>query len=307
VLARNEVGHAAAQDPGLAMPARSDSLPHHQAGFEDAFVKKALASLLVLFFAVLTHMSGAMADSVASNVVSQLAPSGKLRTAINFGNTVLAQKDPAGGAPRGVSAELARELARRLGVPIEYVTFDAAGKVFDALKRGAWDVAFMAIDPVRSAGIEFTGPYVVIEGAYLVPASSPLQTVEDVDRDGVRVAVARGSAYDLYLTRTLKHAKLVREPSGPEALALFRRDELEVAAGVKQPIVAFAKEHPDTRVIPGRFMVIEQAMGAPKGRDAGARYLRKFVEEMKASGFVADALAKSGQTDAAVAPPSSIE
>jgi polar amino acid transport system substrate-binding protein len=270
-------------------------------------MKKALASLVVVLSAILFHVCGAMADSVASNVVSELAPSGKLRTAINFGNTVLAQKDPAGGEPRGVSPELARELARRLGVPIEYVTFDAAGKVFEALQKGAWDVAFMAIDPVRSAGIEFTGPYVVIEGAYLVPASSPLRSVEDVDRDGVRVAVARGSAYDLYLTRTLKHAKLIREPSGPQALALFRNERLEVAAGVKQPIVAFAKEHPDTRVIPGRFMVIEQAMGTPKGREAGARYLRKFVEEMKASGFVADALKNSDQADAAVAPPSPVD
>jgi polar amino acid transport system substrate-binding protein len=134
----------------------------------------------------------------------------------------------------------------------------------------------------------------------------PLQTVE-VDRGGVRVAVARGSAYDLYLTRALKHATLVREPSGPEALALFRKDRLEVAAGVKQPIVAFAKEHPDTRVIPGRFMVIEQAMGTPKGREAGVRYLRKFIEEMKSSGFVADALKKSGQADATVAPPSPLQ
>lgn len=248
-----------------------------------------------------------MADSVPPDVVAELAPSGKLRAAINFGNTVLAQKDPTGGEPRGVSPELARELARRLGVAIEYVTFDAAGKVFEALQRGAWDVAFMAIDPVRSAGIEFTGPYVVIEGAYAVPASSPLRTVEDVDRDGVRVAVARGSAYDLYLTRALKRATLVREPSGPEALALFRKDRLEVAAGVKQPIVAFAKEHPDTRVIPGRFMVIEQAMGTPKGRTAGVRYLRKFIEEMKSSGFVAAALEQSGQADATVAPPSPID
>jgi polar amino acid transport system substrate-binding protein len=248
-----------------------------------------------------------MADSVPPDVVTELAPSGKLRAAINFGNTVLAQKDPAGGKPRGVSPELARELARRLGVTIEYVTFDAAGKVFEALQRGAWDVAFMAIDPVRSAGIEFTGPYVVIEGAYVVPANSPLRTVEDVDRDGVRIAVARGSAYDLYLTRALKHAALVREPSGPEALTLFRKDRLEVAAGVKQPIVAFAKEHPDTRVIPGRFMVIEQAMGTPKGRAAGVRYLRKFIEEMKSSGFVAAALENSGQADATVAPPSPID
>jgi polar amino acid transport system substrate-binding protein len=268
---------------------------------------KALASVAVLLSSVLSQIPGAMADNVPSNVVTDLAPSGKLRAAINFGNSVLAQKDPAGGEPRGVSGDLARELARRLSVPIEYVTFDAAGKVFEALQKGAWDVAFMAIDPVRSAEIEFTGPYVVIEGAYLVPLSSPLQTNEDVDRDGVRIAVARGSAYDLYLTRSIKHAKLVREPSGPEALALFRKDRLEAAAGVKQPIVAFAKEHPDTRVIPGRFMVIEQAMGTPKGRDAGVRYLRKFIEEMKSSGFVANALQKSNQPDAAVAPPSPAE
>src|SRR5262252_1189933 len=248
-----------------------------------------------------------MADGTSSDVVAELAPTGRLRAAINFGNSVLAQEDPAGGPPRGVSAELARELARRLGVGIDYVTFDAAGKVFEALKARLWDVAFLAIDPVRAAGIDFTAPYVVIEGAYVVPMDSPLKTVEDVDRDGVRVAVARASAYDLYLTRALKHAKLVRESSGPEALALFRKDKLEAAAGVKQPIVAFAKEHPDTRVIPGRFMVIEQAMGTPKGRDAGVRYLRKFIEEMKSSGFVANALQKSNQPDAAVAPPSPVE
>ena len=248
-----------------------------------------------------------MADNVPRNVVTELAPSGTLRAAINFGNTVLAQRDPAGGAPRGVSGELARELARRLGVPVDYVTFDAAGKVFEAVKAGAWDIAFMAIDPVRSEGIAFTAPYVVIEGVYVVPGNSALRTNEDVDRDGVRIAVARGSAYDLYLTRAIKNAKLVREPSGPEALELFLKDRLEAAAGVKQPIVAFAKEHPDLRVIPGRFMAIEQAVGTPKGRDAGVRYLREFVEEMKASGFVAKALAASGQGDAAVAPPSPLK
>ena len=264
---------------------------------------KALASSALLLSLPFSLVCGAMADNVAKNVVTTLAPSGKLRAAINFGNTVLAQKDPASGEPRGVSSELARELAKRLAVAIEFVPFDAAGKVVDALANGVWDIAFLAIDPVRGAGIDFTAPYVLIEGAYVVPADSGLKTVEDIDRDGVRVAVARASAYDLYLTRALKHAKLVREANGPDALALFRREQLEAAAGVKQPIVAFAKEHPDTRVIPGRFMVIEQAMGTPKGRDAGARYLREFVEEMKASGFVARALSASGQTDAAVAPP----
>src|SRR5262249_19217022 len=149
---------------------------------------------------------------ISSELVAELAPNGRLRAAINFGNSVLAQQDPAGGPPRGVSAELARELTRRLGVGIDYVIFDAAGKVFEALKEELWDVAFLAIDPVRAAGIDFTAPYVVIEGAYLVPQGSSLRTVADVDSNGVRVAVAEGSAYDLYLTRTLKHAKLVRQP-----------------------------------------------------------------------------------------------
>ncbi len=264
---------------------------------------KALAWL-----ALLSSLSGsAMAQDAPRDVASELAPTGRLRAAINFGNTVLAQKDPDGGVPRGVSAELARALAQRLGVPIDYVTFDAAGKVFDALKAGTWDVAFLAIDPVRSAGIDFTAAYVVIEGAYAVPANSPLKSVEDVDRDGVRVAVARGSAYDLYLTRALKHARLERQSSGPEAMEMFLKDKLEVAAGVKQPIMAFAASHPGVRVIPGRFMVIEQAMGTPKGRDAGLRYLRRFIEEAKASGFVATALNNSGQGDAGVAPPAPVE
>jgi len=260
---------------------------------------KLLAALVFAFSIV----SGVMADQVPRNAVTDLAPTGKLRAAINFGNSVLAQKDPATGAPRGVSPALARELARRLGVPVEFVTFDAAGKVFEALQAGVWDVAFLAIDPARAAGIDFTAPYVVIEGTYVVPSNSPLRAIEDVDRDGVRIAVGRGSAYDLYLTRTLKHAALIREPSGVEALDRFLKDRLEAAAGVKQPLVAFAKAHPDTRVIAGRFMSIAQAMGTPKGRAAGAQYLREFVEAMKASGFVAKALAASGQADAAVAPP----
>ncbi len=245
-----------------------------------------------------------MTNDITRDVVRELAPGGRLRAAINFGNTVLAQKDPVTGEPRGVSAELARELARRLDAPIEFVTFDAAGKVFDALAAGAWDVAFMAIDPARAVGIDFTAPYVLIEGAYVVPSESPLRTVEDVDRDGVRVAAARGSAYELYLTRALQRATLVREPSGSEALARFLKDRLEAAAGVKQPIVAFANANPGLRVIEGRFMAIEQAMGTPKGRPTGARYLHNFIEEMKSSGFVADALERSGQGNAAVAPPS---
>jgi polar amino acid transport system substrate-binding protein len=243
-------------------------------------------------------------STVPADVVKDLAPTGKLRAAINLGNMVLAQKDPATGEPRGITVDLARELARRLGLPLDLVTFDAAGKVFDALKTGSWDIAFLAIEPVRAAEIAFTAPYVIIEGVYLVPTDSPLRAVADVDRDGVRIAVNKGSAYDLYLSRTLKHAKLVRGESG---IDVFLRDKLEVAAGVKQPLVEFAKTNSTVRVMDGRFMEIRQAMGTPKlrygGREAAPRYLHAFVEEMKATGFVADALKRSNQPDAAVAPP----
>lgn len=244
----------------------------------------------------------AIAQSPSREVVSTLAPTGTLRAAINFGNTVLAQPDPDTGAPRGVSAELATALAQRLGVPVSFLTFDSAGKVTDAGKQGAWDVAFLARDPVRAQGILFTAPYVVIEGTYMVSNASPRQTVEEMDRPGTRIAVGRGSAYDLYLTRALRQAELVRAPSSPEAIDLFLRDRLDAAAGVTQPLVEYARNHPAVRVIPGRFMVIEQAVGIPAGRDAGLPFVRAFVEEMKTSGFVAHALASSGQGDAAVAP-----
>lgn len=247
---------------------------------------------------------GSIVSTVSADVVKDLAPTGKLRAAINLGNMVLAQKDAASGELGGVTVDLARELGRRLAVPVELVPFDAAGKVFDALKSGAWDIAFLAIEPVRAAEISFTAPYVIIEGVYMVPADSPLQAVADVDREGVRIAVNKGSAYDLYLTRTLKHATLVRGESGTD---LLLNDKLEAAAGVKQPLVEFAKTNSKVRIMPGRFMEIRQAMGTPRvrlaGRDAAPRYLHAFVEEMKASGFVAKALERSHQPDAAVAPP----
>ena len=262
---------------------------------------KPLARLACL---VLLAFVGGCATTVAPpEAVRELAPTGKVRAAINYGNPVLAQRDPATGEPRGISADLAREIGKRLGVPVEFVTFDAAGKVFDALGSGAWDVAFLAIEPARSVQIDFTAPYVIIEGVYVVPVNSPLRSVGDVDREGVRIAVGNKSAYDLYLTRTLKRAQLVRAPTSPAAVELFVKDKLEAVAGVKQPLVQFVKSDPNVRMIDGRFMAIEQAIGTPRGRAAGARYLRGFVEEMKASGFVAAGLARSGQVDAAVAPP----
>jgi polar amino acid transport system substrate-binding protein len=239
---------------------------------------------------------------VSDAVKRDIAPGGTLRIAINYGNPVLAQKDPVSGEPRGVSADIARELARRLAVPHAFVTFDAAGKVFEALSRDAWDVAFMAIDPKRAADIDFTPPYVVIEGSYMVPADSPLRVIDEVDRPGVRIAVGEGSAYDLYLTRTIRNARIVRAPTGNEAIAMFEREELEAAAGVKSPLLRYAQSRGGLRVMDGRFMAIEQAMGVPKGRRIAVDYLRAMLEELKASRFVADALARSGQHDALVAP-----
>jgi polar amino acid transport system substrate-binding protein len=238
---------------------------------------------------------------VSSDIVKEFAPTGTLRAAINQGNIVLAQKGPNGEA-LGITVDLARALAKRLGVPIELITFDAAGKVFEALKRGVWDIAFLAVEPVRAAEIDFTAPYVLIEGTYMVPKDSRLQKIEDVDAAGVRIAVATGSAYDLYLSRTIKNATLTRAPTGPEAMAMFVRDKLEACGGVKQPLVEFAAKNPGVRVIDGRFMAIQQAMGMPKGRARAHAYLQGFIEEMKASGFCADALKRSNQPDAVVAP-----
>ncbi|MDB5875205.1 MAG: transporter substrate-binding protein [Ramlibacter sp.] len=235
--------------------------------------------------------------------VSELAPGGKLRAAINFGNPILAVKDAATGEPRGVSVDLARELARRLGVPVELVTFDAAGRVVEAVKAARVDIAFVAIDPVRGADVLQTPPYVIIEGAYLVRDASPIRSNADVDRAGNRVAVGNGSAYDLFLTRELKSATLAKAPTSPAVVDFFVANNLEVAAGVRQQLQADAKRVTGLRLLEGRFMVIQQAMGLPKGREAGARYVEAFIEEMKASGFVAQALARHGIDGAAVAPP----
>jgi len=243
-----------------------------------------------------------MAQNVPPNVVKELAPSGKLRAAINFGNIVLAQKDPAGGEPRGVSAELARELAQaaRRSDRIRHLRRRRQGV---RRTQGRSLGRCLPGHRSRSLGDRIHRPYVVIEGAYLVPAISPLQTNEDVDRDGVRVAVARGSAYDLYLTRAFKRAQLVRESSGRRRSTCFEKIGSRRRPASNSRSSCSPKTNPDTRVIPGRFMVIEQAMGTPRGADASVRYLREFIEEMKASGFVAKALKASDQPDAAVAPP----
>jgi polar amino acid transport system substrate-binding protein len=235
---------------------------------------------------------------VSSEVIKEFAPTGTLRAAINQGNSVLAQKGPNGEAS-GITVDLARELGKRLGVPVELVIFDAAGKAFEALKSGRTDIGFLAIEPVRAAEVDFTAAYVVIEGTYMVPKDSALKSIEDVDKPGHRIGVNRNSAYDLFLTRSLKNATLER---GDDGIALFKSGKLEAAGGVRQPLQDYAKTDPGVRVMDGRFMAINQAMGMPKGRAKAHAYLKGFVEEMKASGFCADALKRANQPDAQVAP-----
>ncbi len=231
------------------------------------------------------------------------APAGKLRASINLGNPILANKNPQTGEPCGVSIDLARALAGQLGLDLEWVVFDAAGKSVEAVRTEQADVGFFAIDPLRGQGMAFTAPYVLIEGAYMVPEASAIRANEEVDRPGHRVTVGKGSAYDLFLTRELQQAEIVRAPSSPTVVDVFVAHKLEVAAGVKQQLQADQARFPGHRLLPGRFMVIQQAMGMPSSRGAdAAAYLAQFVEDMKASGFVAEALQRHGIQGASVAP-----
>lgn len=236
-------------------------------------------------------------------LVSAFAPSGTLRASINLGNPILANKDAATGEPVGVSIDLAREFARRLGVGIELVVFEKAAASVDAVKNEKADIGFFAIDPARSEGLRFTAPYVLIEGSYLVRDASELTDNAQVDRAGQRISVGAGSAYDLFLTREITQAQIVRLQGATAALAALRSGQVEVAAGIRQLLEGEMQREPGVRVLPGRFMVIQQAMGTPASRGPEAQaLLAAFVEEMKASGFVADALERHGIAGAIVAP-----
>jgi polar amino acid transport system substrate-binding protein len=238
-----------------------------------------------------------------ANLVAALAPRGALRAAINLGNAVLAGRDPATGEPRGVSVDLARTLAARLGVPLACVVVETAQASVEAVTEQRADVGFFAIDAKRGAGIAFTAPYVLIEGCYLVRHDSPLTANDQVDRAGVRVVVGRGSAYDLFLTRTLAHATIERAPTSQAVVDQFVATGADVAAGVQQQLQADAQRLGGLRLLPGRFMVIEQALGLPKARgEAAHRALARFVEEAKVSGLIADLLARHGVTGVAIAP-----
>jgi polar amino acid transport system substrate-binding protein len=259
------------------------------------------AGLFCLSALAASSLSGQ--QPAATELRAEFAPTGRLRAAINRGNPVLATGDAATGELRGVTVDISLELGRRLGVPVELVPYDAAGKVSDAAKTGVWDVAFLAIDLERAREIDYSAPYLELEGTYLVPVNSPLRNVEDVDRGGVRIAVNAKSAYDLFLSRNLRSAGIVRVPSTAESLDLLAAQRLEAVAGVRTALAAAARAKPGLRVMAGRFMTIPQAAGLPKGRPNAARYLREFIESVKTSGFVAAALRRHGLTaDDAIVP-----
>ncbi|HEX7749414.1 MAG TPA: ABC transporter substrate-binding protein [Bordetella sp.] len=241
--------------------------------------------------------------NIDPSVVAAFTPAGKLRAGINLGNPILANIHPETGEPFGVSIDLARAFAAKLDAELELVVFDAAGKSVEAIGDERADFGFFAVDPLRGEKIAFTAPYVLIEGFYLVRADSPIRTNRDVDQAHNRVAVGKGSAYDLFLARELKAARIVRAPTSQAVVQTFLAQQLEVAAGVKQQLEADARKTAGLRLLDERFMVIQQAMGVAKSRGAAAaQVLNAFVEEMKASGFIADALRRHGIAGASVAP-----
>jgi polar amino acid transport system substrate-binding protein len=233
------------------------------------------------------------AKQAGESMVKVFAPGGTLRASINLGNPVLASIDPATGKAVGVSVDLATELASRLGVPLQLVVVGSAGASVDNVNQDKADIGFFAVDPKRGQEISFTKPYVLIEGFYLVRDTSPITTNDQIDQPGVTVAVGKDSAYDLFLTRELHRAKIVRIPTSPAVVQGFLDQHLDVAAGVKQQLERDAAKAGGLRLLDQRFMVIRQAMGVPKAKgNEAAAYLSKFVEDMKASGFVAASLAR---------------
>jgi polar amino acid transport system substrate-binding protein len=245
--------------------------------------------------------------TVSEALKKALAPTGRLRASINLGNPVLANLSHTTGEPEGVSISLARAFAQHLELPLDLVVFDTAGKSVDAVTREEADFGFFAIDPIRGQGIHFTAPYVLIEGAYLVREGSTFTCNEDVDHEGVIVTVGRGSAYDLFLTRELHRAHIVRAPSSPTVVDVFLEQALDVAAGVRQQLEADLQRFEGLRVLPGHFMVIEQAMGLPRARgEQAARCLFEFLEGAKAAGLVGRELDRFGIRGASLAPAAKV-
>src|SRR5215475_8479699 len=255
----------------------------------------------VALVGVLVLTSCAMANDITPAVRSELAPTGKLRIGINYGNFLLVTSMTP--EPRGVAPDVGRELGRRLGVPVEFVGFDSAGKLGDGVRTAAWDVAFLGAEPQRAADIAFTAAYLEIPSTYLVPAGSPIRSVDEVDRPGVRIAVAEQSAYGLYLARTIKYAKLVTTQGLDSSFDVFVAQKLEALAGLKPRLLTDVQKLPGARILDGQFTAVQQAIGTPKSREASARFLRAFVEDVKASGLVAEAISRNGAQGVSVAPP----
>lgn len=238
----------------------------------------------------------------SSAVRSELAPTGTLRVGINLGNFLLTAKDPKTGAFTGVAVDLGHEIGRRLGVPVEITGYPSPGALADAVTAGAWDVGFLGAEPQRAQQIAFTAAYVEIEATYLVPPGSPIKAIADVDRKGIRIALSGKSAYDLYLTRHLKHAELVRETGADNVFKRFVEDKLDALAGLRPRLVKDEANLPGSRILDGRFTAVQQAIGTPKARVAGAQYLCEFVEDVKASGLVAKLIEKNNVRGLTVAP-----
>jgi len=239
---------------------------------------------------------------MAENAKEQLTPTGKLRVGVNLGNFLLVNKDAAGGAPRGIVPDLAQELGRRLGVPVQLVTFAGAGETADSAQSGAWDVAFIGAEPQRAEQIAFTPAYLEIPATYLVPAGSTIRSLAEVDRPGIRIAVSARSAYDLFLSRNLKHAQLVRAEGIPASYDLFVADKLDVLAGLLPRLVTDVERLPGARILEGKFTAVQQAVGTPKARNAAAAYLGEFVADIKASGLVGRLIERHGVKGVNVAP-----
>ena len=267
-------------------------------------------ALAVMALALLA--SCATTPQVPSAARAELAPTGKLRAGINYGNALFAKWDAKTGEGSGIAVDLARELGRQLGVPVELVGYKSAGQLTAAPKAGAWDVAFLAFEQERGNEISFSAPFAEIESSYLVPAGSTLRNAADADRTGVRIAVSAKGGNDLFLSRTLKHATLVRiTGGGSDTFKRFVADKLDAYAGLKPTLLAASRELPGSRVLEGRYTVIGYSAGVPKGREAGAKYLAEFIEDAKRSGLVAKSIEKNGIRGVSVAPlaepPSRVE
>jgi polar amino acid transport system substrate-binding protein len=251
--------------------------------------------------------SGAYSSGVTSGdaaLCAALAPRGRLRVGLNYGNFLLVLGDGPDGAPRGIAPDLGREIGRRLGVPVEFVRFQQAGELAEGAGRGLWDIGFLGSEPKRAVEIAFSPPYLEIPVTYLVPPGSSIRTAAEVDRDGVRIAVSAQSAYDLFLSRTLRHATLMRAHGIEGSYRVFLAEKLDALAGLKPRLVADAARLPGSRVLDGQVTGVQQSIGTPRDRGAAAaRYLRDFVEEAKASGLVARIIAAHGVRGVTVAPP----